>query len=124
MGVVRMSQLRLPADQAELGTDFFQSFNSFPKSLCNVRLGAESFDKIESLVKVISHLMTEFHWRVGNRQEHHSQGGQEEIVEADLLRTIDVRGLIQACKHLDGVLGYIHPSLSLLSILHDGGHRM
>jgi len=56
---------------------------------------------------------------VRNSKEEYCQCRDEKVVEADLLGAIDIRGLVEAIKHPNRVLRYIHYPLSVLPVFHD-----
>ena len=111
----------LARDEAEFGADFFQAADSTPESLRNVGLGAEAFNQVESHVELIADDAVEFHRGVRDGEEDDSEGGDEEVVEDDLLRPVYVARLVQTHQHSNSVLCHFNHLLRVAAVFHYTG---
>lgn len=61
---------------------------------------------------------------MARREEDDSEGRDEEVIEADLLCSVDIRCLIKVCQNTDGVLCKINDIVGVAEIFLDGGSRV
>ncbi len=58
---------------------------------------------------------------MASSEEDDGEGGDEEVVEADLLGTVDVGGLVQVRECADGVFGQLDDGVGVVGVFLDGG---
>ena len=89
--------------KAELRTNFLQAFDGLPQAFADERFRAEAFDEVERHIELLAADGAELHGCVAAGEEDDGECGDQEIVEANLLYAVDVRGLVEVCEDLDGV---------------------
>lgn len=119
----RMRVIGVGSERTSPETEFLahlpQSPDGFPEPLGHVGLGAETADQFQRQVELISDLPVEFRGGVAHRQEENRQGRDQEVVERDLLRPIDVGRLIQPGQDLHRVFSDIDHRLRVAAVLRD-----
>ena len=107
--------------KAKLRPYFFQTLDSFPKAFANEGFRAESLDEVESHVELVSTEGAELYGGVAAGEEDDGEGGDEEVVEADLLDAVDVGGLVEVRECADGVFGELDDGVGVVWVFLDGG---
>lgn len=121
MNTVMMETVPNIRIKTEFWADFFQTFDSFPKTFTNEGFRAEAFDEVESHVEFIAAESAELDRGVAAGEEDDSEGGDEEVVEADLLDAVDVGGLVEVRECADGVFGELDDGVGVVRVFLDGG---
>ena len=121
MDTIRVETIPYIRIKAEFWADFFQAFDSFPKTFANERFRAEAFNEVESHVEFIAAESAELNGRVAAGEEDDGEGGDEEVVEADLLDAVDVGGLVEVRECADGVFGELDDGVGVVRVFLDGG---
>lgn len=105
--------------ETELRTNFLQALDGSPQTFADEGFCAEAFDEVERHVELIAADGAEVHGCVAAGEEYDCEGGDEEIVEADLLDAVDVGCLVEVGKGADGVFGELNHSTGVGGVLLD-----
>lgn len=81
---------RLSGHETEFRPEFLEAPDSAPQALTDVGFCAEPFDQVEGHVKLVADLAIELCGGVGDGEEENGEGGDEEVVEGDLLHSVNV----------------------------------
>ena len=115
---------RLRRHEPQLRPDVLEALDGAPQPLAGVGFGAETLDEVEGHVELVADLAVEFGRGVGDGEEDDGEGGDEEVVEADLLRAVNVARFVEAGEHAYGVFGHLDGFLRIAPVFHDAGRRV
>ena len=111
----------LMGHEAKFGTDFLEALDGAPEPMADEGARAEAFDEVEGHIELVADLAVKLGRGVGDGEEDDGEGGDEEVVEAYLLRAVDVAYFVQAGEHSDSIFGHLNGLLSVKAVSHDTG---